>query len=266
MKVNLTGKIILVTGASSGMGAETAKRFATLGARILLVGRNEERLKEVLQEIKNTGGSCEYFVADVGDYKAVNVMADKIKKEIGVPNFIFNNAGGGKWRFIEETEYEDIIEMIKAPYLGAFFVTKAFMPDLLKRNSGHIINMTSFAAMIPFSGATSYIASRMAMVGFHEALTADLYNTGIKTSLAYFAKVQSSFWEHNPGSEERLPLAQKMIPVITTEQAAQAIVDGVLKGKKKITAPMMISIVESLTYFFPFITRLIINKSGYKRR
>jgi len=126
--------------------------------------------------------------------------------------------------------------------------------------------MTSFAAVIPFSGATGYIATRKAMIGFHEALTADLYATNIKTSLVYFAKVDSSFWEHNPGSEERLPLAQKMIPVISTERAAQTIVDGVLKGKKKITAPMMIKVIESLTYFFPFVTRLIMNKTGYKRR
>jgi len=104
------------------------------------------------------------------------------------------------------------------------------------------------------------------MIGFHEALTADLYGTNINTSLVYFAKVESSFWEHNPGSEERLPLAQKMIPNISTERAAQTIVDGVLKGKKKITAPMMVKVIDSVTYLFPFITRLIMAKTGYKRR
>ena len=156
--------------------------------------------------------------------------------------------------------------MIKAPYLGAFFVTKAFMPDLLKRNSGHIVSMTSFAAMTPFSGATSYIATRMAMVGFHEALTADLYHTGIKTSLAYFAKVKSSFWEHNPGSEERLPLAQKYIPVITSVKAAQSIVKGVMNGKKYISAPFMIKVILFLKYLNPSITRYILNKTGYKRK
>jgi short-subunit dehydrogenase len=104
------------------------------------------------------------------------------------------------------------------------------------------------------------------MIGFHEALTADLYGTHIKTSLVYFAKVESTFWDHNPGSEERLPAAQRMIPVISTERAAQTIVKGVLKGKKKITAPLMIRVIEALTYFFPFITRLIMDKTGYKRR
>jgi short-subunit dehydrogenase len=266
MKNKLIGKIVLITGASSGIGAETAKQFAALGAKVLLIGRNEERLREVAKQIKNIGGSSEYFVVDVGDYKAVNEMAEKVKKEIGVPDIIFNNAGGGMWRFIEETEYEDIIDMIKAPYLGAFFVTKAFMPDLLKRNSGHIVTMTSLAAMAPFSGATSYIASRKAMVGFHEALTADLYNTGIKTSLAYFAKVKSSFWEHNPGSEERLPLAQKFISIITPEKAAQSIVNGIIHNKKHISSPFMIKVILFLKYFSPYITRYMLNKTGYKRK
>jgi short-subunit dehydrogenase len=267
MKKNtFTDKVVLITGASSGIGAETAKQFAALGATTLLIGRNEERLKRISKEIQNTGGSSKYFVVDVGDYNAVNTTSDRIKGETGIPDIIVNNAGGGKWRFLEETEYDDIIDMIKAPYLGAFFITKAFMPELLKRNSGHIINVTSFAAMTPFSGATSYIASRMAIVGFHEALTADLYPTNIKTSLAFFAKVESPFWDHNPGSEERLPLAQKFIPIISPAKAAQSIIKGVIKGKQRISAPFMTKVILFFKYLSPSITRYMLNKTGYRRK
>ena len=262
----MNGQIILITGASSGIGSETAKKFAAMGAHILLLARNAGRLKQIAKDIEANSGKADVFSVDVGDWKAVKLLAEQIKTEIGVPDIIMNNAGGGKWRFVEETEYQDVIDMISAPYLGAFFITKVFLADFLKRNAGHIVNVTSFAAVIPFSGATGYIASRKAMIGFHEALTADLYGTNIKTSLVYFAKVDSSFWEHNPGSAGRLPLAKKFISVISTERAAQTIVDGVLKGKKKITAPMMIKVIESLTYFFPFVTRFIMNKTGYKRR
>lgn len=183
-----------------------------------------------------------------------------------MPDIIINNAGGGKWRFIEETEYKEAVDMIMAPYLGAFFITKSFMSDMLKRNVGHIVNVTSFAAVIPFSGATGYIASRKAMIGFHEALTADLYGTNLQTSLVYFAKVDSPYWEHNLGSEERLPLAQKWIPVISTEQAAQTIVEGIIRGNKIIAAPKMIKVIEFLTHIFPFVARRIMNKTGYKRK
>ncbi len=258
-------KLILITGASSGIGAEIARSFAKLGDRVLLLGRNEKNLKQVAKEIHTQGGQADIFSLDIGDYEAVIEVSKKIKLDIGIPDIIINNAGGGKWRFIEETEYHEAVDMIAAPYLGAFFITKAFMTEMLERDSGHIVNVTSFAAVIPFSGATGYIAARKAMIGFHEALTADLYRTNLKTSLVYFAKVESSFWQNNPGSEERLPLAQKMIPVITTEQATVAIIEGVKKGKKKIYAPFMIRVIEFLTYMTPFITRFIMNQTGYRR-
>lgn len=263
---HMNGKLVLITGASSGIGAETAKKFAAAGAHVLLLARNADRLKQIAKGISDIGGKADEFLVDVGDWKAVKELGDHIQTKIGVPDIVINNAGGGKWRFIEETEYHEAYDMVAAPYLGAFFITKSFMPAFLKRNSGHIVNVTSFAAIIPFSGATCYIAARKAMLGFHEALTADLYGTNIRTSLAYFAKVKSSYWEHNPHSEERLPSSQRMIPVISAERAAQTIVDGVLANKKKITAPIMVRILETSTQIFPCITRSIMNKTGYKRR
>lgn len=262
MKSNL----VLITGASSGIGAETARKFARLGDRVLLLARSGEKLAEIVDEIKAQGGQANAFSLDIGDYKAVIKVTEKIKAEIGLPDIIINNAGGGKWRFIEETDYQEAIDMIAAPYLGAFFITKAFMPEMLARNSGHIVNMTSIAGIIPFSGATGYTAARKAMVGFHEALTADLYTTKIKTSLAYFAKVESPYWERNPESEERLPLAQKMIPILTTDQAAEAIVQGVRKGKRIISAPFIIKVIIFFNHLTPFITRILMNQTGYKRK
>ena len=263
---NLNNKIALITGASSGIGAETAKEFAKLGTTVLLLARTESNLKKVANEIIENGGKAKIYPCDVGKYEQVKAVTDKIKQEVGIPDVIFNNAGGGKWRFVEETEYEEAVEMISAPYLGAFFITKAFMPEMLKRNSGHIVNMSTFAAITPFAGATGYIAARKAMIGFHEALTYDLHGTNIKNSLSYFATVDNTFWEHNPGSRERVPGAQKLIPVITDKQAAKAIVKGVLKNKRKIYAPFMIKVVEFMAFINPIGTRWLIRKTGYKRR
>jgi len=259
-------KIVVITGASSGIGAETAKEFASRGALVLLIARNEINLRKVADQIQNNGGRAEIFPTDVSDYIAVKETAEKIKSNIGVPDIIFNNAGSGEWKFIEETEYQEAVAMIYVPYLAAFFITKAFMPEMLKRNSGHIINITSAAAFTPYAGATSYIAARKAMLGFHEAMTADLYHTNIKTSLVYFAKVESAYWQHNPGSEQRLPKAQKIIKVISATKAAQTIVNGVAKGKRKISAPFMLKVIEFLNYLNPFMTRFIMNKTGYQRK
>jgi short-subunit dehydrogenase len=266
MTKSLQNKVVLITGASSGIGAATAKEFAINGAEVLLVARNEEKLKKVVAEIIATGGNAQYFSADISNFKVVRSLAKKVFTEVGVPDILINNAGQGVWKFMDETGYEEVAEMMAVPYYAAFYMTKAFMPEMLKRNSGHIVNMTSYAGFIAFSGATAYIAARTAMIGFHNALTADLYNTKIKTSLAYFAKVTSDYWQNNPGSEERLPTSQALIPVITPEKAAKAIVKGVQKGKSKIATPIMIFVMNGLIRYFPAVTRLIINKTGFRKK
>jgi len=265
MRESFRNKTVLITGASSGIGAATAKEFAQQGAEVLLVARNETKLKNVVAEIISTGGKAKYFQADVSDFNLVQKLAEKVISEVGIPDIIINNAGQGIWKFMEETDYKEVAEMMAVPYFAAFYLTKAFLPGMQKRNSGHIVNMTSYAGFIAFSGATAYIAARTAMIGFHNALTADLYNTNIKTSLAYFAKVKSDYWQNNPGSEERLPTSQALIPVITPEKAAIAIVNGVRKQKRKIATPFMIFVMNGLIRYFPAITRLIINKTGYRK-
>jgi len=263
--MKIKNKLALITGASSGIGAETANQLALKGATVILLARNADNLKKVASQIINNGGKSHYYPIDLTNIKEIENTCKTIKKEIGIPDIIFNNAGVGKWRFVEETTEDDALEMIKVPFLSAFFITKAFMPEILKRNSGYIINMTSFAGVFAFSGATSYIASRKAMVGFHEALTADLYHTKIRTAISYFAKVESSFWNNNPGSEIRLPKAQVLIPSITAEKAAKTIVKGIQNNRSKIRAPFMIPVIEFLAWLTPQITRLVLHLSGFNK-
>ena len=261
----MSTKLILITGASSGIGAEMTKQFAQQGHKLLLLARNTHRLDTVCAEIKSMGGNAFSYPCDVGEYEQVKSTSTIIKQQHGTPDVIINNAGSGLWRFIDEISYEEILNNIKVPYLAAAYVTKAFMAEMLERNSGQIINMTSMAAKMPFSGATTYVASRKAMIGLHEALTMDLHGTGVKASLSYFAKVESSFWDNNPGSEERLPFAQKLIRIISTEKAAKAVVNGVVKGRRNITAPVMIPILLFLNWLTPPITKMIMHATGYKR-
>jgi uncharacterized protein len=264
MKIN--NKLALITGASSGIGAETARQLALKGATVILLARNSSNLNTVANKINLNDGKAHFFQIDLSDFNQIHRVTEVIKKEIGIPDIIFNNAGIGKWRFVEETSEKEALEMIKVPYLAAFAVTKAFMPEILERNSGYIINMSSFAGVYAFSGATAYTASRKAMMGFHEALTADLYHTKIRTAISYFAKVESTFWNNNPNSEVRLPGAQAMIPSITTKKAAFIIVKGIQRNRRKIRSPFVIHVIEFLTWLTPPITKLLLYQTGYRRK
>jgi uncharacterized protein len=263
--VELKNKLMLITGASSGIGAATAILAANAGADVILLARDEARLQKIAEQIRASQRRAYVYSVDLTDAQAVESVAQKIIAQAGVPDVIFNNAGAGKWQFIEETSMQDAVAMMASPYFAAFFLTRQFVPHMLKRNSGHIVNMTSLAGHMAWPGATAYTAARWAMRGFTEALRADLVGTNIRVSLATFAKISSGYWDHNPGSEARVPQAQASIPVLTPEQAAAEIISGIQNNREEILAPFMLKMILLLNTWFPQANRQAVYSSGYKR-
>jgi short-subunit dehydrogenase len=263
--MDLNGKTMLITGASSGIGAATARAAAHAGAQVILVARTRAKLERLAGEIRQDGGRAAVFPVDLTDAQAVAEVATKVTAELGTPDIILNNAGTGRWLFAEETSPQDVVAMMAAPYFAAFFVTRAFLPAMLERNGGCIIAMTSAAAWMTWPGATAYTAGRWAMRGFAEALRADLAGTHIRTMLVTFAKVRSSYFENNPGSEERIPGVQSLLPVLTPEQAAAAIVQGIRCDKREVAAPLMLRVILVMNALFPSVIRQLMTSTGYRR-
>ncbi|HTP10044.1 MAG TPA: SDR family NAD(P)-dependent oxidoreductase [Anaerolineae bacterium] len=263
--MNLKQAKILITGASSGIGAATAKAAAREGAYVILLARNSVRLEQVATEIRQIGERAAVYPIDLTDADAVTQTVQQIQQEVGTPDVLMNNAGVGRWLSVEETQPEEAAMMMAAPYLAAFNITRAFLPEMLKHRSGTIVNMTSIAAYLVWPGATAYTAGRWAMRGFHQALTADLSGTRLRTMLVAFAAVRSDYWANNPGSKQRIPQAQTMIPTLTPDQAASAIVHGLQRNQREVFAPFMLRVILTLNYFFPFVTRRLMIHTGYKR-
>lgn len=264
--MDLQNSKILITGASSGIGAATARAAAREGAQVILLARTLSKLEQVAADIRRAGGRAHVYPVDLTDARAVDQCAPQIMGEVGIPDILVNNAGAGRWLSIDETRPEEAAAMISAPYLAAFYITRAFLPEMLKRNSGTIVNLTSVASRLVWPGATAYAVGRWAMRGFHQALEADLSGTKIRTTLVTFAAVRSAYWENNPGSELRVPKAQVMIPVLTSEQAAAAILKGIKRNQREVIAPFMLQVVLALNYLFPFVTRRLMVLTGYRRK
>lgn len=253
--MELRGKRVLVTGASSGIGAATARHAAARGAHAILVARSGDALESVAREIRAAGGSAEAHVADLAEPAAVREMAAAVRRDGGAPDVLVNNAGAGRWLHAHETGPEEAAEMMAVPYLAAFGVTRAFLPNLLERRSGVVVNVTSAAAYMAWPGAAAYIAARWAVRGFTEALRAELRPHGVRVVLVAFAKVASEYWAHNPGSEERLPERQSLIPVLSSEEAARHIVAGVEGGKERVMEPWQLRAVVALARLLPGIVK-----------
>ena len=143
--MKIQGKWVLITGASSGIGAALARAVARSGGRPLLLARREPALRQVADSL-GPGAESRVYPVDLSDSKAVDDVAVRITAEVGTPDVLVNNAGAGRWRFVDETTPEEAVQMMAVPYFAAFCITHAFLPAMTRRGSGHIVNISSVAS------------------------------------------------------------------------------------------------------------------------
>lgn len=261
----LLGKTVVVSGASSGIGAAMAKRLAQAGAIVFLVARSEGACGNVAQAIRRGGGQAGVFPADLADPAQVADVVARIQRAAGPPDVIVNNAGAGRFLAIEETSAEELQQMIAVPYLGAFNLTRGFMPGMLLRNSGYILNVTSPAAFSSFPGSVAYSAARWAMRGLSNALAADLYRTEIQVGLLVAGQVDSPYFDNNPGSAARLPRITRFLPTLQPEDVAEAALRCVRQRKRQLVVPRAVGVLVWLYRFFPHTIDQVMWRSGWRR-
>lgn len=261
---SLQDQLVVVTGASRGIGAATAKEMAKNGARVLLLARTAVDLEKVVGEIEKEGGKGVAYPVDLTDHVQVTEVAKKIMEEQGVPDVLVNNAGAGRWLFPHETEPQEAEFMIKLPYLAAFWLTSAFLPEMLKRKSGRILNVNSPVCFFAWGGATAYSSSRWALRGFTESMTTDLLGTGVSVCHCILGEVSSNYFVDNPGSHERLPSIAKYLPVSTPEQAGRWLVKAAKSKRKRLTRPYIYAIFRFFDQVTPWAIRWTVNASSYK--
>ena len=255
-------RLVLITGASSGIGEATAKRYGASGAQVLLLARNPETLDDVAEAIRREGGSAAPYPVDLSDASAIAETSARIKREAGTPDILINNAGSGRWRPLVETTAEEALAMIEVPYLAAFNLTRAFLPEMLARRSGAIACVTSPASYLVWPNASAYIAARHALLGFTEALRADVRGKGIDVTLVVFGTVETPYWEHNPGSRERVPKSNPILaPILSAEETAEAIFRGVEGRKRRVVKPAALRALFLLNAFAPRLVARQIRRS-----
>jgi short-subunit dehydrogenase len=234
---------------------------------VLLVARRGEELDKVASAIRSAGGKASVHSADLTDDAAVEALARRVNEEVGAPDILVNNAGAGQWKFIEETSAAEARQMMALPYVAAFSVTRAFIPEMLKRGSGHIVNISSAASRIVWPGATAYVAARWAMRGFTEALRADLRGTGIAVTFFESGVVETPYWQHNPGSRERVPgIGTFLLRTLTPEEVGEAVVNGIRTRRRLIVLPFMLRVIYALHAVCPWLVRGLIDVTGHRRR
>ena len=243
----MNGKLVLVTGASSGIGCAAAEGFARRGARVLLLARNTDRLDAVAAGIRKAGGEAAAFAIDLADTDRIAALAETIIGDHGVPDVLVNNAGAGRWKPFVETSADEARRMMELPYLAAFAVSRAFLPAMLKRASGQLAFVTSPASFIVWPNASAYIAARFALRGLAQALRTELRATPIGVTLVTLGPVASPYWEHNPGSRRFLPRSVPLLmPELTVDEAAETIIEAVERRRRHVVRPAFFRLLFAL--------------------
>lgn len=180
--MKLEGKVAIVTGASSGMGRETAICFAKDGARVTLVGRNTKRLGEVEEQIKSAGGSCITVSVDLTKLPGINKVVEQTMSEFGRVDILVNAAGIfplGEFLTNSEVQYD---HTMATNVKSQFFLSQRVAQEMKKQNKGKIINFSSVAGKIGFATAVLYCSSKAAILGMTKAMALELAPYNIRVN------------------------------------------------------------------------------------
>ena len=232
---NVAGKVALVTGAAMGMGKLVAFRCARDGARVVLWDMNKAELDKTIDELKKFGADAKGYIVDVTKVAAVKEAAEKVRREVGTVDVLVNNAGvvaGGNFL---DVPIEKHIWVIDVNVNAVMICTHAFLPDMIGKKQGHIVNMASAAGLIGVAKLTSYCASKFAVVGFTEALRMELRKTQLKE--IYTTTVCPSFVKTGMFEGVKAPF---MTPLLEPQEMADKIYEGMRKNKIMVKEPLMV--------------------------
>lgn len=249
-------KVVLVTGASQGLGRAIAVEFARAGAAVVLAARSASRLSEVEQEIRRLGARALVVPTDVTSEAAVDRLVNATMNAFGRVDVLVNNAGIGKvGEVFSEGFAEDVHETLQASLFGAILVTRRFLPVLRRQGSGTIVNMSSVMGRKAFARFGSYAIVMHAVSAYSDALRQELAGTGINVSVIHPALTATDLLR--TADEADMPPPFRHMTPLTPEYVGQAVVRAVLKGQRRVVLPKVANMLLLAEAFNPFLGDLV---------
>jgi NADP-dependent 3-hydroxy acid dehydrogenase YdfG len=259
--MNLADKVILITGASSGIGRATAILTGKMKLPVIIAARRADRLAEVVREIESAGGKALAVETDIGDESQVAAMVDKALQHFGRIDVLINNAGVGLYATVDETTPEQMERLWRINYMGTFHAIRNVLPVMRKQQSGQIIVVASMSGKrgAPFKSA--YCATKFAQIGLLESLRMELLNTNIKCTLIFPGATKTEFFEaiENPGNRD----VKLYGSVQTAEQVAAEILDAIQNPRTEVITQRLGRLQIILNAISPDLADWIVGK--YKK-
>ncbi|SEH12345.1 SDR family oxidoreductase [Thermoleophilum album] len=223
----LRGKVVLITGASSGIGRATALELGKAGGEVVLVARTREKLEEVAREVERLGGKAHVEPCDLTDMDEIEQMGRRVLERLGRVDILINNAGKSIRRSLEREydRFHDFERTMRINYFGAVKLIMTLLPSMRRRRSGHIINISSIGVQTNPPRFSAYVASKAALDAFSRCAAPETIGDGVKFTTVYMPLVRTPMIE--PTS------IYKAFPTLSPEEAAAMICDAIIKQPKR---------------------------------
>ncbi|RVT79658.1 SDR family oxidoreductase [Flavobacterium sufflavum] len=233
-------KVIVVTGGGNGMGKELVLHLLSKGAKVIAVDRNESALKETAVTAEMLGYSLKTFVVDITNRQDVETLADNAIAHFGYVDGIINNAGIIQpFIKLNDLSYEEIERVMQVNLYGTLYVTKSFLPHLLIRPEGHVVNVSSMGGFLPVPGQTIYGATKAAVKLLTEGLNSELTNTNVKVSVVFPGAISTNIMKNSGLQVEEKPISKAQAAMLTSpSKAAKIIVEGMESNRYRIFVGM----------------------------
>ncbi len=259
--MDFKNKTVLITGTSSGIGKQTAIEFAKLGANIVLVARRKEKLDELANELEKFNVTTFVCQCDVSSKEQVKKMSKTVLEKFDSIDVLVNNAGFAIYGSVKDLSIDEIESQMETNYFGMMYCIKNFLPSMLDKKSGHIVNVASVAASFGLPGIASYCASKFAMLGFSEGLKHELHGTGVGVTVVSPIMVRTDFFDHP--SFEKMP---KYSPTsLSSKTVAKTILKAANSSRLEIIVPSVVRSAVWLKHTFPYFINPIMGKSFKKQ-
>eukprot|EP00002_Diphylleia_rotans_P002165 TRINITY_DN11337_c0_g1_i1.p1 TRINITY_DN11337_c0_g1~~TRINITY_DN11337_c0_g1_i1.p1 ORF type:complete len:441 (+),score=69.82 TRINITY_DN11337_c0_g1_i1:69-1391(+) len=249
-------RTVVITGGSSALGASLARVFSRNGYRIVLLARTKSAIDSVVAEIVAVGGSARAFTVDLSDPSAVSTVTNRILVEFGIPDVVINAATTKLLKSVEDTTPVEIMSTMSVPYFSAFYVIHSFLPCMLERGYGCIININSMAGYIPCADAAAYSCSQYAVRNLHQVLQLNTQDTNLLVMEVVLGRLRRT---KKMGVEDMMPEIFHRLPEITPEEAAECIFRGLVHGESFVIAPFwQMSFLMQMNRFFPSFVQSVL--------
>jgi short-subunit dehydrogenase len=250
--------VIVITGASSGIGEATARLFGKRNYKVVLAARRIDHLEQIATDIQKAGGEALPVQTDVSNLSEIQSLVGKTIMNFKRIDVLFNNAGFGHMNWLEKTDIDgDIRSQLEVNLVGLILLTREVLPHMIEIGSGHIINMSSLSGYIGTPTYSIYAASKFGVRGFTEALRREVSPLGIFVTGIYPGGVESEFRKHM-GNFRKTGITTPSWLRLGTDEIAEAIYQATVHRRRSVVLPKIMNLVILLNRFFPgWIDRII---------